>query len=40
MELTYRKKKKKYWEKNMSQYHFVCHKSHTDWTGIEPEPPQ
>jgi hypothetical protein len=31
---------KKYWKKNMSQYHFVCHKFHTDWTGIEPEPPQ
>jgi hypothetical protein len=30
-------KEKKYWKKNMSQYRFVCHKSHT---GIEPEPPQ
>jgi hypothetical protein len=33
-------KEKKYWKKNMSQYHFVCHKSHTDLTGTEPEPLQ
>jgi hypothetical protein len=32
--------KPKYSDKNMSQYHFVHHKSHTDWPGIEPEPPR
>jgi uncharacterized membrane protein len=26
--------------KNVSQCHFVHHKSHMDWTGIEPGPPR
>ena len=28
--------KLKYWERNLSQCHFVQHKSHMDWLGIEP----
>jgi hypothetical protein len=28
--------KPKYSEKNLSHCHFVPHKSHTDWPGIEP----
>jgi hypothetical protein len=28
--------KLKYWEKNLSQYHFVHHKTHMDRPGIEP----
>ena len=32
--------KPKYLEKNLSQHHFVRHKSHMDWSGIEPAPPQ
>jgi hypothetical protein len=31
--------KPKYSEKNLSQCHFVRHKSHTDGPGIEPGPP-
>ena len=27
---------REYWERNMSQYHFVHHKSHMDRLGIEP----
>jgi hypothetical protein len=26
-------------EKNMPQFHFVYHKFHVDWLGIEPGPP-
>jgi hypothetical protein len=32
-------RKPKYSGKNLSQCHFVYHKSHTDWPGIEPGPP-
>jgi hypothetical protein len=35
----YRGKPKYSW-KNLSQCHFVHHKSNMDWPGIEPEPPQ
>jgi len=30
--------KLKYWEKTLSQCHFVCHKSHVDRPWIEPGP--
>jgi hypothetical protein len=32
--------KPKYSGKNLSQSHFVHHKSHMDWAGIEPGPPR
>jgi hypothetical protein len=31
--------KPKYFEKNLSQRHFVHHKSKIDWLGLEPGPP-
>jgi hypothetical protein len=27
------------WNKNLSQYHYVCPKSHMDWPVIQPELP-
>jgi len=30
--------KPRYWQKILSQYHFVRHKSHMDWPGIEAGP--
>jgi hypothetical protein len=32
--------KPKYSVKNLSECHLVHHKSHMDWTGIEPGPPR
>jgi hypothetical protein len=32
--------KPKYSGKNLSQCHFIHHKSHMDWPGIEPRPPR
>ena len=32
--------KQKYCEKNLSQCHFIHHKSYMDWPGIENRPPQ
>jgi hypothetical protein len=34
------KVKPKYWGKNLSQYHFVHHKTHMDRPGIEPGLPR
>jgi hypothetical protein len=31
--------KLRYWEKSLSQYNFVHHKSHMDWPATEPRPP-
>jgi hypothetical protein len=31
--------KPKNWERKLSQYHFVHHKFHMEWPGIEPGPP-
>lgn len=28
---------RRFWEKNLSQYYFVQHKSHTSWFGMESE---
>jgi hypothetical protein len=32
--------KSKYWDRNLSQCHFLHHKSHGNWPGIEPGPPR
>ena len=32
--------KPKYWEKNLSRFHFVHHKFRMNWPGIEPGPPR
>ena len=34
------KRKSKYTDKNLDKGHFVDHKSHTNWPGIEPVPPR
>jgi hypothetical protein len=33
------RRKPKYSGKNLSQCHFIHHKYHMDWAGIEPGPP-
>ena len=34
------RRQSKYSEKNVNQWHFIHHKTHTDCPGIEPRPPQ
>lgn len=34
------KRKQNYWEKHLSQCHFVHHRSHIGCPGIEPGPPR
>jgi hypothetical protein len=32
--------KPKYWEKNLSQYHYVIHKFHMDWPRLDTGAPR